>query len=217
MISGTHTVDIEASPERLWTFLSSFDNWAKYVVGFQKFVVVDERTSVWTLRGDVGVLAREVDLEVKLLEEVPGRRATYSITGITERIDGTGTFEIAARGSRADDASAVGAPAAPAVRPATGWWGRLLRRWALVTLRRRHSKDEKPRASRAAAPDFSDAPAGGARDEDQISSILTFTLEVTPGGPMAPVVEILMRPLVEPAAEDFSTRIRAHIEGTAHV
>jgi carbon monoxide dehydrogenase subunit G len=97
MISGTHTVEIGTSPEFLWKYLADFSNWAEFVVGFQKFQIVDERTSVWTLRGDVGVLAREVDLQVVLLEQEPGRRASYSTTGITERLEGTGTFEISPR------------------------------------------------------------------------------------------------------------------------
>lgn len=226
MISGTHTVDIAVPPERLWTYLSNFHNWAEFVVGFQKFVVVDERTSVWTLRGDVGLLAREVELRVTLLDEDPGRRATYSITGITEQIEGTGTFEVAARANAATDPTAPAdqdgsADAAVPERAArAGWWSRLLRRWALAMLRRQHAKDAKLRVPSASADDVAPVPGrvSDARDDngDTAGSVLTFTLEVTPGGAMAPVVEMLMRPLLEPSAEDFSTRIRAQLEGTAH-
>ncbi|GIH72420.1 SRPBCC family protein [Sphaerimonospora thailandensis] len=225
MISGTHTVEIDTSPEALWDYLMEFDNWAQFVVGFQKFRIVDERTSVWTLRGDVGVLAREVDLEVVMLEQEPGRRATYSITGITERLEGTGTFEISPRGASGAQAASAARQAADA-EPSTmerrkrqSWWRRLVRRWALATLRRQHG--EYARAQRAeSSASRSSGPAGSASAQTGaavgLGAVFTFALEVTPGGPMAPMVEMLMRPLLAPSAEDFSTRIREQLEGTSH-
>jgi carbon monoxide dehydrogenase subunit G len=219
MISGTHTVEIATPPDRLWDYLANFDNWAQFVVGFQNFRIVDERTSVWTLRGDVGVLAREVELEVTLLSEEPGRRATYSITGITERIDGTGTFEIAPRDQPPTSGPGLGTAqlgtGASGAPEGSTWWRRLVRRWVLALIRRQRAKDERKRSGEVAAT----APTAGEHDVPAgqgPGSVLTFTLAVTPGGAMAPVVEMLMRPLLEPSAEDFSLRIREQLEGSAH-
>ena len=219
MISGTHTVEIGTSPEFLWDYLADFDNWAEFVVGFQKFRIVDERTSVWTLRGDVGVLAREVDLEVVLLEQEPGRRAKYSITGVTERLEGTGEFEISALGtSDTQPADAPAQAAEPSVPERQNWWRRLVRRWALATLRKQQAKNAKSR-EQSASPSSSPSrtpPREQAAPPAGPGTALTFTLNVTPGGPMAPMIEMLMRPLLEPSAEDFSTRIREQLEGTTH-
>lgn len=224
MISGTHTVEIGTSPEFLWDYLSNFDNWAEFVVGFQEFRIVDERTSVWTLRGDVGVLAREVDLEVVLLEQALGQRATYSITGISERLEGTGTFEIAPR--EAADADASGpeqlagesATDTPTHLKKQGWWRRLIRRWALAILRRQHARIARTRqeASAMASENSHGQPRGKQDLATGSGAVLTFTLNVTAGGAMAPMVEMLMRPLLEPSAEDFSIRIREQLEGTSH-
>jgi carbon monoxide dehydrogenase subunit G len=219
MISGTHTVDIATPPERLWDFLANFDNWAEFVVGFQKFRIVDEATSVWTLRGDVGILAREVDLAVVLLEQEPGRRATYSITGLTERIDGTGTFEIASRnhGSSAKPVAETLRPEGDVPRHTAtpNWWRRLVRRWVLAVLRRQRAKNVK--TGLESRPGIvRTAPASGRGNDPGPGATLTFTLSVTPGGAMAPMIEMLMRPLLEPSAEDFSLRIREQLEGTTY-
>lgn len=219
MISGTHTVEIGTSPERLWDYLVEFDNWAEFVVGFQKFRIVDERTSVWTLRGDVGVLAREVDLEVALLDQEPGHRARYSITGVTERLEGTATFEIAPLGTgserSADAAGEATEPSGHSGPKRQNWWRRLMHRWALATLRRQQARNAKSR-QRPGSPSSGPAQAQAPERAAGPGAVLTFTLDVTPGGPMAPMVEMLMRPLLEPSAEDFSTRIREQLEGTTH-
>jgi hypothetical protein len=62
------------------------------------------------------------------------------------------------------------------------------------------------------------ASASGDREGDRESSgtgsrsQLTFHLEVAPGGPMAPMIELLMSPLLEPAAEDLAVGIRKELE-----
>ena len=41
---------------------------------------------------------------------------------------------------------------------------------------------------------------------------LSFKLRLSPGGPMAPMVEAMIRPLLMPAAEDLANRILAQLE-----
>ena len=43
---------------------------------------------------------------------------------------------------------------------------------------------------------------------------LSFKLRLAPGGPMAPMVEAMIRPLLLPAAEDLANRILAQLEST---
>jgi hypothetical protein len=42
---------------------------------------------------------------------------------------------------------------------------------------------------------------------------LSFRLRLQPGGPMAPMVDAMIRPLLLPAAEDLANRILAQLEG----
>lgn len=216
MIGGEHAVRVACSPERLWTFMEHFPNWASYVVGYQSLRVVDDKTSVWTLRGDVGILSREVEIEVVVTSWEPGRSAAFSLEGVTERLSGTGSFVITAD-APVDSSPVSTGPTAEATAqaaPTEGWWARLRRRFGRWMIRR---------AQRGSAPT---APAGkhvaGAAavaetrpQEVAGGSCLRFRLEVAPGGPMAPMLEMLMAPLLEPAAEDLSLRIREDIEGRA--
>jgi carbon monoxide dehydrogenase subunit G len=199
VIGGEHSVRIDRSVEDLWAYMATFPNWAPYVVGFQSLREVDDKTSVWTLRGDVGILSREVEIEVQVTAWDEGRSAGFALTGLTERMTGTGSFEIRLAEVDAPDA-------APAVAPERlGWWARFRRRMARRMIRRAR------RSAPVVAPVLTrpTTPASGA------GSWLTFRLEVSPGGPMAPMVEMLMEPLLEPAAEDLSVQIRQALEGDA--
>lgn len=184
MIEADYTLDVAASVDRVWRYVEVIPNWAPFMIGFQKVDLVDDRRSIWTLRGDVGVLAREVQLQADITAWEPPHRAEFTITGLTERITGTGWFTLA---------QATGEPATVPQRPP--WWRRLRFALARALLRR---------VARRAPP----AEAGGAATGGGQRSRLAFHLEVAPGGPMAPMVELLMRPLVEPAAQDFLREIQ---------
>ena len=109
MIEIDYTVEIAAPIDEVWTYLWNIPNWAHLMIGFQTVKVVDEQHSVWTLKGDVGVLSREVDLEVIIDEWEPRSFLNFTVNGLTEQIAGSGTFEI---GEVPDDS----APARP-LRP----------------------------------------------------------------------------------------------------
>ncbi|ROO60810.1 hypothetical protein EDC02_2727 [Micromonospora sp. Llam0] len=247
MIEASYTLDIDVGVDEVWSFVEVIPNWAHFLVGFQKLDLVDDRRSIWTLRGDVGVLAREVDLQADITVWEPGRRAEFTITGLTERITGQGSFDIEpldvptsapggataagpADASQADGSPANGSPTSGEQRrPARGdeqtrpgllrrirfaVAGRLLR-W-LNRRRATHppagpvAADGPPAAAtEAAAVDRESGPPTSPRTG---RSRLRFHLQLTPGGPMAPMVELLMGPMVEPTAEDFLRNIRQALE-----
>lgn len=47
----------------------------------------------------------------------------------------------------------------------------------------------------------------------ETGSRLTFELRIDPGGPMAPMINAMIRPLLLPAAEQLADRILAQLEG----
>ena len=206
MIGGEHSVRIGCSDRELWTFMETFSNWAPYVVGFQSLRQVDDETAVWTLRGDVGILSREVEIEVRLVTWEPGASASFELTGLTERLTGSGSFEVSAapRAAAPDVENAVPETLEPSHRARLSWWARLRRRFGRWLI---------GRARRRSAPTPDAAPSATPASPADQGSWLTFRLEVQPGGAMAPMVEMLMAPLLEPAAEDLSLQIRQAIEG----
>jgi carbon monoxide dehydrogenase subunit G len=175
--------------EAIWDFVQEMDNWAPFVAGYQSHEKQGERDSLWVLKGDVGVLARVVKFAVRVEEWNGPSRVCFSLTGVNEPMQGSGTFLL-------EPFEAAGPAAAPA--PRRGLFARLLEALARALYRLRHGS---PR--RAAGADAGPAP-GTAR--------LTFRLRIDPGGPMAPMVNALMKPLMLPAAEDLANRILATLE-----
>lgn len=231
----TYTTEIDAAAQRVWDYVEDFDNWAHLMIGYEKYELIDERQSLWTLRGDVGILSRAVDIRVDITEWVPPSRVAFVVTGVTERLSGSGSFllealpadpppdpgTVAAEPETAEPETAAAPPpvAAPEVPPERGLLDRLrlaFGRFVLRRLRRRQpppgpATDPAPAPVPVATPTAEPAPAAQpAPSRDR--SRLTFQLEVRPGGPMAPMLELLMSPMLEPAAEDLALGIRRALE-----
>jgi carbon monoxide dehydrogenase subunit G len=175
--------------ETIWEFVREMDNWAAFVAGYQSHEKQSEKESVWVLRGDVGVLARKVEFAVRVEEWSPPSRVTFSLRGRNEPMQGSGSFVL----EPFEEAAAI-----PASAPRPGLASRLLAALARLLYRLRHG-----RAARAASADAGPAPG---------TSRLTFRLRIEPGGPMAPMVNALVRPLMLPAAEGLANQILATLE-----
>ncbi len=176
--------------ETIWEFVQEMDNWATFVAGYQSHEKQSERDSLWILKGDVGVLARVVRFAVHVDEWSGPSRVTFSLTGVNEPMQGSGTFLL----ERYEETGSALAPAPPR----SGVLGRFLEALARFFYRLRHGS-----ARRAAGADA--GPGAG-------TSRLTFRLRIDPGGPMAPMVNALMKPLMLPAAEDLANQILATLE-----
>jgi carbon monoxide dehydrogenase subunit G len=178
--------------ETIWEFVHEMDNWCTFVTGYQSHEKQNEKDSTWVLKGDVGVLARTVKFAVHIEEWSPPSRVTFTLKGLNEPMNGSGTFVL----EKYEEPGAT--PAALPAAPRPGAFSRLLERIARFFYRLRHGS-----AERAASADA--GPAAG-------TSRLTFRLKVDPGGPMAPMVNALMRPLMQPAAENLANQILATLE-----
>jgi carbon monoxide dehydrogenase subunit G len=193
-------VQIGAPVERVWAYVEKLPNWAPFMVGFQKLQLVDDRRSIWTLRGDVGILSREVDIQADITLWEPLRRVEFTVTGLTERLTGAGSFVLEPAGGQGPAAGSASPPAAARRIPLLR---RLRRAVARFLLRRVMSPPAQPPAPAAPGPP---AAAGGP------GAALTFHLKISPGGPMAPMLELLMAPMLEPAAEDLAEGIRKALQ-----
>src|ERR1700683_2725317 len=72
------------------------NNWAPFLTGYQTHEVLSETDSIWTLKGDVGVLARVVKLKAHVAEGNGQERVWSALTGLNEQVDGDGTLEMGA-------------------------------------------------------------------------------------------------------------------------
>jgi carbon monoxide dehydrogenase subunit G len=205
-----YTATVNAPLDRVWNYVEDLNQWCHLMIGFQALEIVDERRSIWTLHGDVGILTREVRVQVDITEWLPRDRVTFVVTGITERLEGGGAFLMAA-GDASDGADGDGVATRATKR---GRWRRLRFRIARALLRR---VGRKAAGAQAAARAATDATAVTTAQPAQAASggettQLTFQLRVSPRGPMAPMLDLLMAPMLEPAAQDLADGIRAAVE-----
>jgi len=194
-----YTTTTRVPIDRVWDFVQEMDNWGRFVTGYQKHEKQDETHSTWTLKGDVGVLSRTLTFKVVITEWNGPGRVAFTLDGVNEPMKGEGTFTLNTVSGDGSSAVELAAPTAPA--PRRNFLFRLLEsfwRWLLA------------RAG-GGAPARDAGATRAAAIGDSLTQ-LSFKLRLSPGGPMAPMVEAMIKPLLMPAAEDLATRILAQLE-----
>ena len=180
------TTTVAVPREAVWEFVKNMNNWAPFLTGYQRHEILSETDSIWTLKGDVGVLARRVELKAHVTEWSGPDRVTFTLTGMNEQVEGGGELRMTE--------CATEAPAPVAKRPTL--LRRVLDAIARFFFRRAHG----------AGPTRLQAPAPG------VGSRLTFTLRMEATGTSAPLVNAMLAPAMLPAAEDLAQKIAAHLE-----
>jgi carbon monoxide dehydrogenase subunit G len=183
-----HQVDTSLPVAEIWAFVSEMDHWAPFLTGYQSHEKQSDTESIWTLRGDVGVLARTLRFHVLVTEWAGPSRVAFALRGLNEPMTGEGAFVLEAIGA---SRPASAAPAPTAARGLAALWERIVR---FLFRRARGPAPRRVEPTLAAA------------------TRMTFRLRVDPGGPMAPMIDALMRPAMAAAAEDLASRIVAHLE-----
>jgi carbon monoxide dehydrogenase subunit G len=169
----------------IWDYVREMDNWAPFLRGYQSHAKQSDVDSTWVLKGDVGMMTRTVKFQVHIDEWGEPSRVRFTLKGLNEPMEGGGEFLL----EPFEDASAVAAAA-----PKPGWFARFVR-WLYRLF--------AGRSERAAGANA--GPGAG-------MSRLSFRLRIKPGGPMGPMVDALMKPLMLPVAEELADRIMAELE-----
>ncbi len=190
MAEVEYTASAKLPIQAIWDFVREIDNWAAFVTGYQSHQKRSETESVWTLKGDLGVMARTLSFQVDVTEWAGPERVRFALKGLNEPLQGSGSFELA----RYEEAGA--APAPP-----RSLWRRGLDALARLFYRLVHGRVARATAAQA-------GPAAG-------MARLSFRLRLEPGGPMAPMIDAMIAPLLTPAAENLAERILAELESRA--
>ena len=180
----TYETTLNLPVATVWDFVKDMNNWAPFLTGYQKHEILSDTDSIWTLKGDVGVLSRVVQLKAHVTEWAGPARVSFTLEGLNEEVEGGGTLFMSPH---------AGAPPPPP--PKLGLFARFVR-W-LVSLV--HGKS----AERALLPP---GPSSGE------GSLLTFTLRMEAGGAIGPLVNAMLAPALAPAAEDLANKIANHLE-----
>jgi carbon monoxide dehydrogenase subunit G len=184
-----YTTSLSLPRETVWGFVKDMNNWAPFLTGYQRHEILSETDSIWTLKGDVGVLARVVQLKAHVTDWSGPDRVAFTLTGLNEPVEGGG--ELVMR-----EGGVAPGGAAPIVK--RSFFRRIADAFARFLFRIVNGKSPA-RPTRA-------APREGE------GSRLTFTLRMEAGGPTGPLVNAMLAPALGPAAEDLANRIAAHLE-----
>ena len=185
----SYQTDMNVPLDQVWDFVKDMNNWAPMLTGYQGHEVSDDRHSVWTLKGDVGILSRTVKLDVNITEWVDAERVCFTLEGLNEAVEGDGTFEMKTQ------TAIAGAPALVEAPPKKGLVARMLEWFFRVVFKKKFGE-----VTREIGP----PKAGGAT--------LIFRLRMDAGGPTAPLVNAMLEPALLPATEDLGNKIAAHLE-----
>ncbi len=116
-----YTTAMRSPLDAVWAFVSDMNNWAPFLTGYQKHEIIDATDSLWTLKGEVGILSRKVELRAHVTEWVEPQRVSFTLTGLNEAVDGGGTLVLrrATAGSGAASLSTLATLPAPS-KPRAG-------------------------------------------------------------------------------------------------
>jgi carbon monoxide dehydrogenase subunit G len=180
--------------EVIWDFVKDLDNFAPFFMGYQEHSQQSETESTWVLKGDLGAMTRTLKFKVTITEWNGPDVVRFGIHGINEAMTGEGSFRM----QPFEDADDVAVVEAAALGEARG----LVARW-LAAIFRFFFQLFRGRPQRA---DTADAgPAAG-------TTRIEFRLRVDPGGPMAPMINAMIKPLMPSFAEDFAGKLVGHLE-----
>jgi carbon monoxide dehydrogenase subunit G len=197
MAEASYTTTTRLPVEAVWAFVQDMDNWAGFVMGYQSHEKRSDTESCWTLKGDLGVMSRALTFEVLITEWRAPSQVRFTLRGLNEPMSGEGAFTIEPQAPGSASAPPDPVPA-PAAQGFLARWLEALARWFLGVVAGRAERN---------------APSTAAAGESL--STMRFQLRLDPGGPMAPMVNAMITPLLLPAAEQLADKILAHLEAPA--
>ena len=90
----SYTTTMGAPRTEVWAFVRDVNNWAPFARGYQAHEVVDDRESVWTVKGDLGPISRVTKVRVTITEWIEGEKVAFTVVGLNEPISGEGAIRL---------------------------------------------------------------------------------------------------------------------------
>jgi carbon monoxide dehydrogenase subunit G len=100
----TYTTTMGAPRPQVWEFVRDMNNWAPFTRGYQSHEILNERESLWIVKGDLGPISRVTKVHVHITEWIEGQRVGFTVQGVNEPLSGGGAIFLsdAAGGSRTE-------------------------------------------------------------------------------------------------------------------
>lgn len=103
MPNVTYTATIDVARPAVWDFVQDINNWAPFAHGYQEHEVVNDRESVWVVKGEIGPISRVTKFHVQITEWLEGERVAFILKGLNESVNGEGAIVISDTASGATE------------------------------------------------------------------------------------------------------------------
>ncbi|RFU67681.1 SRPBCC family protein [Peribacillus saganii] len=93
MPSGVHMIDLPVPARDVWNFICEMENWAPLVPGYISHEILNDRRSTWTFVSDLGIIKKEICMQVEITEWNEPREVLFELIGLNENFTGGGYFK----------------------------------------------------------------------------------------------------------------------------
>lgn len=95
MAQASHSVTVPVGQEKVWSFVSNIEKWAKLVPGYKEHKMIDDKKSLWTFEGNMKGITKTIEMELNIVEFVEPSNIKVEITGLSDKFTGSGQFQAA--------------------------------------------------------------------------------------------------------------------------
>jgi len=81
---------VEVPLEVMWDFIKDFDNWAPMLKGYKNHNIINDKESIWEIRGEFGSFSRLTKFYTTITEWVQPNRVAFELKGVNEPVTGYG-------------------------------------------------------------------------------------------------------------------------------
>ena len=90
----TYATTMAAPRATVWEFVRDMNNWAPLTRGYKEHEILNDRESIWTVKGDLGPISRITKFHVTITEWIEGEKVSFTVKGLNEPITGQGAISI---------------------------------------------------------------------------------------------------------------------------
>jgi carbon monoxide dehydrogenase subunit G len=87
-VDYTKTVEIPLAV--MWDFIKDYGNWAPMLKGYQSHEMINDKESIWMVRGEFGPFSRLTKFHTTITEWIQPERVAFELKGLNEPVTGGG-------------------------------------------------------------------------------------------------------------------------------
>ncbi len=93
MANAKHLIELPVPIEKIWAFISEIDNWATTVPGYVSHEILNDKQSIWAIKGDMGIIKKTAKIKVEITEWVEPKKVSFTFKSISGDFTGKGHYK----------------------------------------------------------------------------------------------------------------------------